>query len=102
MSRNIQESARVTKPQLHPTFPAFQRWVIDKLVGIYALDGNNVVVTIVGRWIDENEAALRQKGISFKEWRRTQGPQAVVKALKDDKDSPTEEKDGGSGQRSGQ
>lgn len=73
--------------QLHPTFPAFQRWVIDKLVGIYANDGNNVVVAIVARWIDENEEDLRNKGISLEEWRKSMGPQGVVKSMKDGKDT---------------
>lgn len=89
----------MAKLQLHPTFPAFQWWVIEKLVGIYANDGNNVVVTIVGRWIDENQEALGQKGITFEEWRRTQGPQAVVKPLKDSKGALDEDKKGENGQR---
>jgi len=55
--------------QLHPTFPAYPWWVIDKLVGIYANDRNNVVVHIVARWIDENQDSLGGKEITSQRWR---------------------------------
>jgi hypothetical protein len=74
--------------QLHPTFPSFQWWVVDKLVGIYANDRNNVVVQIVGRWIDENQALLASKEISHQEWRNSQKPQGVVKSFLATTDKP--------------
>lgn len=67
--------------QLHPTFPPFQRWVIEKLVGIYANDSTNVLLQIVMQWIDQNREGLKEYGISYEEWRKAQGPQGVVKRL---------------------
>jgi hypothetical protein len=70
--------------QLHPTFPAFQRWVIHKLVGIFATDDTNVLPYIVMRWIEQNGDELKAYGITFDEWRKTQGgPQGIVKALQE-------------------
>lgn len=65
--------------QLHPTFPAYQRWVISKLVGIFAADDTNVLPHIVMRWIDQNQDYLKQLGITYAEWRGSQSPQGVVK-----------------------
>jgi hypothetical protein len=67
--------------QLHPTFPAYQRWVISKLVGIFATDDTNVLPHIVMRWIDQNQDYLQQFEISYQQWRGLQAPQGVVKAL---------------------
>jgi hypothetical protein len=64
--------------QLHPTFPIYQRWVIDKLVGLFANDPPNVVLHIVSRWIDQNEDYLKSREISFAEWRKSLRPQGVV------------------------
>jgi hypothetical protein len=64
--------------QLHPTFPIYQRWVIAKLVGLFANDPPNVVLHIVARWIDQNEDYLRSRDISFAEWRKSLRPQGVV------------------------
>jgi hypothetical protein len=67
--------------QLHPTFPAYQRWVISKLVGIFATDDTNVLPYVVMRWIEQNREELKEYGISFEEWRKSQGPQGIVKEL---------------------
>jgi hypothetical protein len=73
------KDAKPSEFQLHPTFQPFQWWVIDKLVGIYANDRNNVVVHIVGRWIDENRDSLGSKDITFQGWRDSPKLRGVVK-----------------------
>jgi hypothetical protein len=93
--------------QLHPTFPAFQRWVIDKLVGILANDPTNVVLTIVGRWIDANEEYLKTREVTYGEWRKSLRPQGVVVSIQEhaepsSAESPlpaeTDDADNGSGE----
>lgn len=83
--------------QLHPTFPAYQRWVISKLVGIVAADDTNVLPYVVIRWIEQNQEMLKEYGISVEEWRRSQGPQGVVRALQEapqsDKKEPRKRSD---------
>jgi hypothetical protein len=80
--------------QLHPTFPAYQRWVISRLAGIFAADDTNVVPQIVMRWIDQNQEYLRQYGITYQEWQRLQAPRGVVRTpvpLKEERKAPGEE-----------
>ena len=72
--------------QLHPTFTPYQRWVISRLVGIVASDDTNVPPYIVMRWIEQNQEMLKEYGISFEEWRKSQGPQGVVKAIQGSSD----------------
>lgn len=64
--------------QLHPTFPAFQRWAIKKLVDIVARDDQNVVVYIVGNWLDEHRDTLKEWGITMEVWRQEQEHESNV------------------------
>lgn len=57
-------------PQLHPTFPDYPRWALDKLAGKVARDAPNAVVYIVANWMEEHREALRDWGITPEQWLR--------------------------------
>jgi hypothetical protein len=80
---------RPRRDQLHPTFPAYQRWVIEKLVGILAADNTNVLPHIVMRWIDQNQDYLKGFNITYPEYLDSlRRPLGVVLAMKEEKVAP--------------
>ncbi len=72
--------------------PAYQKWVIEKLVDVMGRNEADVLARIIGQWIDAKEQWLLQHGLDIESFKGVQQrPWGEIRNIRKNKNSNSED-----------